>query len=52
MNRDPADADVRDPRDADEPPPIGGSWRNLYIFVLVVLALLVAIFYGFTAAFA
>jgi hypothetical protein len=38
--------------DAEQPPPIGGSWRALYLFVLLVLALLIAVFYGFTAAFA
>ncbi len=34
-----------------EPPPIGGSWRNLYAAVLLNLALLVVLFLLFTRAF-
>ncbi len=34
------------------PPPIGGSWRNLYAGVLITLVLLIAAFYLFTRAFA
>jgi hypothetical protein len=41
------------PRPADdEPPPIMGSWRRIYIFVLCYLALLIAGFYVFTRVFA
>jgi hypothetical protein len=29
---------------AEEPPPILGRWRNLYILVLVTLAALIALF--------
>jgi hypothetical protein len=36
----------------DEPPPILGSWRRIYIIVLCYLALLIAGFYFFTKAFA
>lgn len=33
-------------------PPIGGTWPRLYAAVLVTLAVLVALFYAFTRAFA
>lgn len=36
---------------AEEPPPFGGSWKALYVAVLVNLAALVALFYLFTRAF-
>jgi len=36
----------------DEPPPILGTWRRIYIFVLCYLALLIAAFYVFTKVFA
>jgi hypothetical protein len=39
------------PRPEDEPPPILGTWRNIYIFVLCYLALLIAGFYVFTRVF-
>jgi hypothetical protein len=35
----------------DDRPPIGGSWRGLYLAVLINLAVLIAIFYAFTRAF-
>ena len=35
----------------DDPPPFLGSWRNVYIAVLIYLALLIASFYVFTQAF-
>jgi hypothetical protein len=35
----------------EEPPPFGGSWKNLYAAVLLNLAALVALFYLFTRAF-
>ena len=35
----------------DEPPPILGSWRNLYVVVLGWLAILVIVFYAFTHYF-
>ena len=35
----------------DEPPPFLGTWRRVYIAVLAYLALLIALFYGFTRAF-
>ena len=31
-------------RDREDPPPVLGSWRNIYLVVLVELALLVALF--------
>ena len=34
-----------------EPPPILGSWRNVYITALVWLAFLILLFYGFTRYF-
>jgi hypothetical protein len=37
--------------EADDAPPVGGSWRALYAFVLAVLAVLVLLFYIFTRAF-
>jgi hypothetical protein len=36
---------------AEEPPPVGGSWRTLYAVVLVNLAVLVVLFHLFTRAF-
>ena len=35
----------------DEPPPIFGSWRRLYLAILVYLAALIVLFYWFTRAF-
>jgi len=40
-----------DPTGDETPPPFGGSWRTLYIVVIVNLALLVALFYAFTKVF-
>jgi hypothetical protein len=31
-----------------EPPPLLGSWRNVYALVVAVLAVLIALFYGLT----
>jgi hypothetical protein len=36
---------------SEDRPPIGRSWRMLYIAVLANLAVLIAIFYAFTRAF-
>jgi hypothetical protein len=36
----------------DEPPPLLGSWRRIYILVLCYLALLIGGFYIFTRVFA
>jgi hypothetical protein len=42
-----------DPREMpDEPPPFLGTWRRLYAGVIVYLALLIALCYAFTRAFA
>lgn len=35
-----------------EPPPILGSWTNMYVFVIGFLALLILLFYLFTSHFA
>ena len=35
-----------------EPPPFLRTWRNVYIFVLAWLALLIGLFYAFTRYFA
>jgi hypothetical protein len=35
----------------DEPPPILGSWRRIYIIILCYLAFLIALFYVFTRVF-
>jgi hypothetical protein len=35
-----------------EPPPIMARWRNVYIFVLAWLGLLIGLFYAFTRYFA
>jgi hypothetical protein len=37
---------------ADEPPPFLGSWRNVYVFVLVYLAVVITSFYIFTRVMA
>lgn len=39
-------SDVRDVR--DEPPPFLGTWRRVYIAVLIYLSLIIAACYGFT----
>ena len=36
---------------AEEPPPVGGSWKRLYALVLGWLAAQVVLFYLFTRAF-
>jgi hypothetical protein len=38
--------------DQEPPPPILGSWRNMYIFVLVLHAVIIFLFYLFTHAYA
>jgi len=35
-----------------EPPPMFGSWRNIYIAAIVWLVFLIVLFYGFTRYFA
>jgi hypothetical protein len=34
--------------DRPEPPPLLGSWRNVYALVAVVLAILIVLFYALT----
>jgi len=36
----------------DDVPPLLGSWRNIYLLVLGTLALLVALFWALTRAYA
>jgi hypothetical protein len=36
----------------DEPPPFLGTWPRVYRFVIVYLAVLIAVFFVFTRAFA
>ncbi len=36
----------------NEPPPLLGTWRNVYLVVLGWLAVLIAVFYAFTRYFA
>jgi hypothetical protein len=35
----------------DEPPPLLGSWRRIYIIVLCYLAFLIVLFYVFSRVF-
>jgi len=35
----------------DEPPPVLGNWRRVYVVVLAYEALVIALFYWFTRAF-
>jgi hypothetical protein len=35
----------------DEPPPILGTWRRIYILVLLYVAVIVVAFYAFAKAF-
>jgi len=39
------------PRIPDDPPPFLGSWRRIYVAVLVYLCLIIAGFYLFTLAY-
>jgi hypothetical protein len=32
----------------DEPPPVLGSWRNVYVLVVAVLAVVIALLYALT----
>ncbi|HYM59571.1 MAG TPA: hypothetical protein VEZ11_01620 [Thermoanaerobaculia bacterium] len=42
---------MSDQQNDDDLPPVGRSWRNLYLAVLVNLAVLIVLFYAFTKAF-
>jgi hypothetical protein len=37
---------------SDESPPILGTWRRIYIIILIYLAFIIAVFYVFTRVFA
>jgi hypothetical protein len=34
--------------DRSEPPPLIGSWRNVYALIVLVLAVLICLFYALT----
>jgi hypothetical protein len=36
----------------DEPPPVLGTWKRVYVFVLCWLAVVIALFYTFSRSFA
>lgn len=36
----------------DDPPPFLGTWRRVYVAVLIYLVVLILLFYGFTRIFA
>ncbi|HEU4420879.1 MAG TPA: hypothetical protein VFT55_18210 [Planctomycetota bacterium] len=38
----------REDGDPEEPPPVLGTWRNVYALILAVLAVLVTLFYALT----
>ena len=41
-----------EPRDVpDEPPPFLGTWRNVYIGVLIYLVAIISVFYLFTRTY-
>jgi hypothetical protein len=41
-----------EPRDdADEPPPFLGTWRRMYVAILVYLVAIISAFYAFTRAY-
>ncbi len=35
----------------DEPPPFLGTWKRVYIAILIYLAALITVFYAFTQAY-
>ena len=43
--------DHKTPLADDEPPPFLGTWRRIYAFVLIHLALWILVFYFFTERF-
>lgn len=45
------DSERKEPQHDEMPPPVGGSWMNLYAAVLLNLAALVVLFYLFTRTF-
>jgi hypothetical protein len=46
-----ADVSERRPAGGDEPPPFLGSWRRIYVAILIYLAGLIVLFYLFMRAF-
>jgi hypothetical protein len=48
----PAGATPAERPELDDVPPLLGSWRNIYLLVLGTLALLVALFWALTRAYA
>jgi hypothetical protein len=43
---------MEEPQIQDEAPPILGTWKKVYIAILVYLAIVILAFYGFTIYFA
>jgi hypothetical protein len=37
-----------EPRDEDQPPPLLGSWRNIYLLLVIELLATTAVLYGLT----
>lgn len=46
----PAGAPAKRP-ELDDAPPLLGSWRNIYLFVLGTLGVLIALFWALTRAY-
>ena len=42
---------ARSAAESEDAPPFFGSWRRIYIGVLVYLAVIIAVFYAFTQAY-
>ena len=36
---------------ADDPPPFLGTWKRVYVAILIYLAVIIALFYVFTRAY-
>ncbi len=47
----PRDETTTSPRPDEEPPPLLGSWRRLYVAILLHLAFWIVVFYLFTLRF-
>jgi len=39
------------PPPLNEPPPVGGTWRNVYLFVVGALAVVIVLLYALTRVF-
>lgn len=47
----PAPADPSLQRPVDEPPPVGRTWRRVYVFVIAALVVNIVLLYALTRAF-